>query len=102
MDEGVRSTPQPFAGGANGFNSVESLIEGAGKLQPVKGAMQGFIKGDGNAIFKTLTQTGKPLPGGRFLLPDGTNIGKHFSSATGVFTINMNRAGQLYKIRVSP
>ena len=86
----------------NQFNSAKSLISGAGKLSPIKGGFQGFVKGDGASIFKALTQGGKPLPNGRFLLSDGTNIGKHFSSNTGAFTINMNRGGQLYKIRITP
>ena len=85
----------------NQFNSTESLIKGAGKLSPVKGGFQGFVKGDGASIFKNLTQGAKPLPNGRFLLSDGTNIGKHFSSNTGAFTINMNRGGKLFKIRIN-
>ena len=85
----------------NQFNSAESLIQGAGKLSPVKGGFQGFVKGDGASIFNNLTHGAKPLPNGRFLLSDGTNIGKHFSSNTGVFTINMNRDGKIFKIRIN-
>ncbi len=89
-------------GVSTAFKSVDDLIGAAGKLSRGKSGLQGFVKGDGNAIFKALTQGGKPLPNGRFLLRDGTNIGKHFSSKTGEFTINMNRGGQLYKIRITP
>ena len=32
--------------------------------------------------------------------PDGTIIGSHVSKSTGVATIDINKAGQVYKIRV--
>ena len=85
----------------NQFNSIESLVEGAGKLERLKGGVrQGLIKGDGESIFNAITKNSQPLSNGRFLLNDGTNIGKHFSSTTGDFTINFTKAGQTYKIRV--
>ena len=87
----------------NQFNSAEGLIQGAGKLQPVTGAMQGFVKGDGNAIFKTLTQNavGRTANGGH-ILKDGTILTKYFSSTTGEFTIFINKGtNQMYKIRIN-
>jgi RHS repeat-associated protein len=84
----------------NQFNSAESLISGVEKFSKVKGGVQGFVQGDGGSIFNAITQGAKPLPNGRFLLSDGTNIGKHISAYSGDFTINMNRAGKLIKIRI--
>ncbi|MFS4454737.1 RHS repeat-associated core domain-containing protein [Maribacter sp. 2304DJ31-5] len=82
------------------FDSVDDLIVAAGDLSEVKGGLQGFVKGNGNAIFDALTKGAKSLPGGRFLLNDGTNIGRHISSWSGDFTINFNRAGEVFKIRI--
>jgi uncharacterized Zn-binding protein involved in type VI secretion len=86
----------------NKFESADDLIKSSGKLERKGNFWQGKIKGDGNAIFNSITKNGKPLPNGRFLLADGTNIGKHLSTRTGEFTINMNKAGNLYKIRINP
>jgi len=87
----------------NQFNNVESLIQGAGKLTKVNVGLQGFVKGDGANIFKTLTQdaVGRTARGGH-VLKDGTILFNHFSTKTGVYTIDINKAGQIYKIRVSP
>jgi len=59
----------------NQFNSVESLIQGAGKLTKVNVGLQGFVKGDGANIFKTLTQdaVGRTARGGH-VLKDGTTL----------------------------
>lgn len=42
----------------NQHNTVESLIRGAGNLTKVKGGIQGFVKGDGAAIFKSISHGG--------------------------------------------
>ncbi len=43
----------------NQFNSVESLLQNAGKFSRVKGgAQQAFIRGDGASVFKTISQGG--------------------------------------------
>ncbi|WP_207622467.1 RHS repeat-associated core domain-containing protein, partial [Niastella koreensis] len=86
----------------NQFNSAESLIEGAGELTPVKGAMQGFVKGDGNAIFKAISQGGARQANGTVIMQDGTTLFNHFSTTTGVYTIDINKAGQIFKIRITP
>lgn len=86
----------------NQFNSVESLIQGAGRFSPVKGAQQAFIKGDGASIFRAISQGGARQANGTVLMQDGTILFNHFSSKTGVYTIDINRAGQVFKIRVTP
>lgn len=60
----------------NQFNSAESLIQGAGKLSRVKGAQQGFVKGNVDDIFKSITQGGKQLAPNRIQFPNGTIITK--------------------------
>jgi len=86
----------------NQFNSSESLIHGAGNLTKVKAGMQGFVKGDGAAIFKAISQGGTRQANGTILMKDGTTLFNHFSTKTGVYTIDINKAGQIYKIRVTP
>ena len=84
----------------NQFNSAESLIQGAGNLTKVKAGLQGFVKGDGPSIFKAITQGGTKQANGTILMQDGTTIFNHFSTKTGVYTIDINKAGQIYKIRI--
>lgn len=84
----------------NQFNSAESLIQGAGKLSRVKGARQGFVKGNVDDIFKSITQGGKQLAPNRVQLPNGTIITKYFSSTTGVPTLQINKGNQIFKIRI--
>ena len=86
----------------NQFNSAESLIQGAGNLTKVKAGMQGFVKGDGASIFKAISQGGTRQANGTILMQDGTTLFNHFSTKTGVYTIDINKAGQIYKIRVTP
>jgi hypothetical protein len=86
----------------NQFYSAESLIQGAGNLTKVKAGMQGFVKGDGASIFKAISQGGTRQANGTVLMQDGTTLFNHFSTKTGVYTIDINKAGQIYKIRVTP
>ena len=87
----------------NQFNSVESLLQNAGKFSRIKGgAQQAFIKGDGASIFKAISQGGTRQANGTILMKDGTTLFNHFSSKTGVYTIDINRASQVFKIRVTP
>jgi len=86
--------------GASQFNSVEDLIKGAGKLSPVKGGLQGFVKGDGTSIFNAISRGGALQTNGTILMRDGTTLFNHFSTKTGVFTIDINKSGQVFKIRV--
>ena len=86
----------------NQFNSAESLIQGAGNLTKVKAGMQGFVKGDGNTIFKSITQGGTLSSKGYYNMPNGTVISKYFSSTSGDFTIFINQGSKAYKIRITP
>lgn len=86
----------------NQFNSVESLLQGAGKLEPIKGGLQGFVKGDGSSIFKALTQNATEQANGTYLLKDGTTLFNHFSTKTGVYTIDINKIGSVFKLRIRP
>lgn len=62
----------------------------------------GAVSGDGEAIFKAITSGGKITTRGLVEMPDGTIIGKHIAGSTGQFTIDINQAGQVFKIRVNP
>lgn len=86
------------------FKSVESLINTYTfkQLNKANQTLHTVIRGDGEAIFKALTQGGKKLPSGAIKLPDGTKLFKHLSKKTGEFTLNINKAGKLYKIRINP
>jgi hypothetical protein len=66
------------------------------------GEIQGFIRGDGQSIFEALIKGGTRRANGTVLLKDGTIVGKHFSIKSGEFTIDINKAGQIYKIRIIP
>lgn len=84
----------------NQFNSAESLIQGAGKLSRVKGAQQGFVKGNVDDIFKSITQGGKQISPNQVQLPNGTMITRYPSSTTGTPTIQINQSEKIYKIRI--
>ena len=86
----------------NQFNSVESLLQRVTTSPTKKGALQGFIRGDGEAIFRSITQGAQRMPNGTYKFTDGTTLFKHFSTNTGHFTIDINRAGAIYKIRIMP
>ena len=98
--EGAKGAPQLL----NQFNSVESLINSSTfkQLERSNQVLQTTIKGNGEAIFKTLSQGGQKLPSGAVRLPDGTELFKHISKTTGEFTLDINKAGQLYKVRINP
>ena len=83
----------------NQFDSEENLIQGVGNLTEVKAGMQGFVKGDGASIFEAISQGGTRQANGTILMQDGTTLFNHFSTKTGVYTIDINKAGQIFKIR---
>ena len=86
----------------NQFNSAESLIQGAGKLDRLSGGVrQGFVKGDADAIFKSITNGGTALPSGAMKMADGTFI-KLENASSGFRTIYINTPSQYYKIRITP
>lgn len=70
-------------------------------MSRTKNGIQGFVKGDGAAIYNTITKGGKKQANGTVLLNDGTIIFKHNSTKSGVYTIDINKGGQIYKIRVT-
>jgi hypothetical protein len=83
--------------------SAESLIKNAGALKSLKGGVKmGTVRGNGDAIFKEITKGWHTLPSGYVKMADGTIIGKHIATSTGQFTIDVNQAGQIFKIRVNP
>lgn len=87
----------------NQYNSAASLIQFAGNLTRLKGgAKMGTVTGDGEAIFRAISSGGQTLPNGFVRMADGTMIGKHIASSSGQFTIDINQAGQIFKIRVIP
>ncbi len=88
----------------NQFNSVESLLEkNVGNFTKLKGGVQqATIQGNGPDIFRALSQGGQTLSSGAVRLPNGTVIFSHISTTTGEFTLDINAAGQIYKIRIGP
>jgi RHS repeat-associated protein len=105
--EAAGATAEVASGGTkllNQFNSVESLIQGAGNLTKVKAGMQGFVKGDGASIFKAISQnTVSRTAKGGYVLQDGTTLFNHYSTKTGLYTIDINKvSGEIFKIRIKP
>jgi hypothetical protein len=87
----------------NQFNSADSLIQSAGALTRLKGGkLMGTVTGDAEAILRAISEGGKALPNGYVKMADGTVIGKHIADSTGEFTIDINKAGRIFKIRVNP
>jgi hypothetical protein len=90
------------------FNSVESLVGNAGKLQRLKGGLrQGTVQGNAGDIFKGLAQQygAKVQTVGRetFFNAGNIRVGLHNAAkGGGVPTIHINNAGQLFKIRITP
>ena len=87
----------------NQFNSAESLLKSAGQagFQTLKGGtLMGSVKGDAKAIFNAITQGGQKVPNGMVKMSDGTMIGQHAATSTGQATIDINKAGQIYKVRI--
>ena len=104
---GIKGVKAAAKGGTkllNQFNSVESLISSSTfkQLGRSNKVLQTTIKGNGNNIFKTLSHGGQRLPSGAMKLSNGTTLFKHISKTTGEFTLDINKAGQLYKIRINP
>lgn len=95
----------PIAGDllGKGIKNADHLIEAAGKLDRLKGGVrQGRVQGDARSIFQKITSGGKEGSGGRVTMQDGTVIGYHPSKTTGESTIDINKNGKIYKIRVEP
>ncbi|WP_316758515.1 DUF6443 domain-containing protein [Pedobacter aquatilis] len=84
------------------FNSVDGLLENVALSSTKKGATQGFIKGDGEAIFKALSKGGKQLESGAVELSNGTTLFNHYSTKTGQYTLDINKGGEIFKIRINP
>lgn len=60
------------------------------------------MEGDADSLFNSITEGGTLRESGYVDMPDGTIIGTHTSKTTGVGTIDINKNGQLYKMRVHP
>jgi len=78
-------------------------VANAEKFTKLKGGVQqAIIKGNAQDIFDAISKGGQKLPDGRVKLPDGKLVGIHFSTKTGEFTIDINKAGEIFKIRINP
>lgn len=83
------------------LNTADDIISAAGKLTRLKGGVrQGFIQGNPQQILQNVTQGATRLPNGGYRLADGTIIRLANSSRGGDPTFYINKAGQLFKIRV--
>jgi uncharacterized protein RhaS with RHS repeats len=97
----VGRVAEGIADAAKGISTSDHLIQAAGKLTRLKGGVQqGRVEGDAKAILKSITSGGKKVSGGRIEMPDKTIIGSHTSTKTGVHTIDINKGGKIYKIRI--
>lgn len=56
----------------------------------------------GRSSGKSKSAQVRTLLAGYVKMADGTIIGKHIATSTGQFTIDINQAGQIFKIRVNP
>lgn len=86
------------------ITNAAELIQAATGWQPITTAdRQGFLTGNGPAIFAEITKGGQPLPGSgnRVLMPDGTEVGWHISSK-GAYTIRVTKNGKTDKVRIKP
>lgn len=84
----------------SGISSVDDLLNAAGQLKRVKGAKQGFVSGNAQKIFNSLIKGGTKVRGNLYKLKDGTLVNFHKSTTTGIQTIDINKAGQVFKIRI--
>lgn len=86
------------------IKNADDLIKSAGKFQKGKSGLinDGPIKGNANEIFGKITQGGKTRPSGAVEMSDGTIINLHKSSKTKEHfkTIDINKGGKIYKIRI--
>lgn len=90
-------------GSTTKINSVESLIQGVGRFERLSGGVrQGFINGNADAIFKSITKGGNILPSGAVKMPNGTIVRLYNATSTGAPTIYINTSSQFYKIRITP
>ena len=83
----------------SGLKSVDDVIKAAGKLTRVGGAKQGFINESAIATYNNLTKGATQVRGQLYRLKDGTLINFHKSTQTGISTIDINKAGEIFKIR---
>jgi len=81
---------------------IDALIGSATDVEILNNGttQQGFVQGDASAIFKNLTNGAQHIRGNLYKLPDGTYVNYHNSTSTGIPTIDINRGGVIYKIRV--
>jgi RHS repeat-associated protein len=88
-------------GATNKIKTAQGLISKAGTLTRLKsGKLQGFVTGNADDIFGQLTKGAEKLESGVYKLKDGTIIHRHPSKSTGATTIDINKNGQIYKIRI--
>ena len=82
------------------INNVDDLLFVTRKMTHIKGARQGFIQGNINKIFNSITRGGNQIGPNRFQLPDGTMVTKYTSTTSGISTLQVNKNGKLFKIRI--
>ena len=110
--KGVGQVASEMVAGAEGgakalpqFNSVESLIQNAGKLRRLsKGVREGWITGNADDIFIRLAnqygvqiQTGDK---GKFFISGNIRVDSGRSSTSNILTLYINNNGRLFKIRI--
>jgi hypothetical protein len=81
---------------------VDALIGSATDMEILSNGTtrQGFVQGNAQEIFQNLTNGAQHIHGNLYKLPDGTYINFHNSTSTGIPTIDINRGGVIYKIRI--
>jgi|GEM_PF-2981778 len=83
------------------FKSVDNLLEHAYDFKTLSDGktIQAILKGNPSKIFSDISKNAD-FHNGLYYLSDGTIIGKHYSKTTGVFTIDINKNGNIFKIRI--
>jgi RHS repeat-associated protein len=91
------------SGAPVGVAATESLIASAGAWTTLKnGAQQGWAKGNPQEIFNAIIKGATKTPGGAYRLANGTHVQLYPSTTSGVATIFIDTAEQIYKIRITP
>ncbi|MBX7226399.1 MAG: hypothetical protein K1X55_10235 [Chitinophagales bacterium] len=84
------------------YSNVDKLIDKAGNLYKTStGALQGFVNGNAKDIYNSLIKNGQLIRDDLYKLKDGTYINFHYSRETGISTIDINKNGTIYKIRIN-
>ena len=100
LSKGLESAEAAAPAATVATAAVSNLVKSAGMLTKIKGGLQGFVKGDPQAVYQALTKGATKLPSGAHELADGTKVMLYASHSAGELpTIQINTGEQIYKLR---